>query len=522
MDRLRSPGGCPWDAEQTHESLLPYLIEECYELYQAIEDGDRAEIREELGDVLLQVLFHARVAAEPGGRVRHRRRGRRPGREAGRPAPARVRAGRGGHCGPDQHRGTPAAPLGGAEAGREAARVQCGRCGDGAACGGAGGEAGQPDRAGRAAGRAAAERSGGGRAAVRSGRGGQARRDRPGGGAARRRPQVRRRGARRGAVRGRSRTRPASLDAVGLERALAPRPRPAARRRPPTDLDAAPGCTSGAAATVGGVLRDAARATIRRSRRPGPVAGQLLRPVRCSPAAGAACSCSPSGVVGRGAQRRCGAAAHPTRRRPGPRRCGPEHPGPATAPAGRRHRPGPLGGRDADRSACRHAPCAPTARPSWPSGRRRRTAGCRGRRWPGSAGSSPTTAGWAAPTWTRTAWPDRGSSGCRWTVRRAQRGARHRRRPPRRGPDLDRAVGPMQFLPASWARYGADGNGDGVRDPHQLDDAALAAAAYLCAGPGHGQRRRLVGRGAGLQPLRRVRPPGVGGRRPLRRRRPRP
>ena len=64
MDRLRSPGGCPWDAEQTHESLLRYLVEECYELYQSIEDGDRAELREELGDVLLQVLFHARVAAE--------------------------------------------------------------------------------------------------------------------------------------------------------------------------------------------------------------------------------------------------------------------------------------------------------------------------------------------------------------------------------------------------------------------------------------------------------------------------
>jgi len=64
MDRLRSPGGCPWDAEQTHESLLPYLVEECYELYQAIEDGDGAAVREELGDVLLQVLFHARVASE--------------------------------------------------------------------------------------------------------------------------------------------------------------------------------------------------------------------------------------------------------------------------------------------------------------------------------------------------------------------------------------------------------------------------------------------------------------------------
>lgn len=66
MDRLRSPGGCPWDAEQTHESLLRYLVEECYELYQAIEDGDRADMREELGDVLLQVLFHARVAQEDG------------------------------------------------------------------------------------------------------------------------------------------------------------------------------------------------------------------------------------------------------------------------------------------------------------------------------------------------------------------------------------------------------------------------------------------------------------------------
>ncbi len=64
MDRLRSPGGCPWDAEQTPESLLQYLVEECYELYQAIEDGDRADVREELGDVLLQVLFHARIATE--------------------------------------------------------------------------------------------------------------------------------------------------------------------------------------------------------------------------------------------------------------------------------------------------------------------------------------------------------------------------------------------------------------------------------------------------------------------------
>lgn len=64
MDRLRSAGGCPWDREQTHVSLLRYLVEECYELLQAIEDGDPAATREELGDVLLQVLFHSRIAAE--------------------------------------------------------------------------------------------------------------------------------------------------------------------------------------------------------------------------------------------------------------------------------------------------------------------------------------------------------------------------------------------------------------------------------------------------------------------------
>lgn len=64
MDRLRSPGGCPWDAQQTHDSLAPYLLEEAYEAFQAIEDGDVAALRDELGDVLLQVLFHARLAAE--------------------------------------------------------------------------------------------------------------------------------------------------------------------------------------------------------------------------------------------------------------------------------------------------------------------------------------------------------------------------------------------------------------------------------------------------------------------------
>jgi XTP/dITP diphosphohydrolase len=64
MDRLRSPGGCPWDAEQTHESLMPYLLEEAYEAYAALEDGDGDALREELGDVLLQVVFHARLAEE--------------------------------------------------------------------------------------------------------------------------------------------------------------------------------------------------------------------------------------------------------------------------------------------------------------------------------------------------------------------------------------------------------------------------------------------------------------------------
>ncbi len=69
MDRLRSPGGCPWDAEQTHSSLRGYLLEEAHEAYDAIVDDDPTAMREELGDVLLQVVFHARVAAEaPAGR----------------------------------------------------------------------------------------------------------------------------------------------------------------------------------------------------------------------------------------------------------------------------------------------------------------------------------------------------------------------------------------------------------------------------------------------------------------------
>lgn len=62
--RLRAPDGCPWDREQTHESLRPYLLEETYELLEAIDSGDDAKIKEELGDVLLQVAMHAEIAAE--------------------------------------------------------------------------------------------------------------------------------------------------------------------------------------------------------------------------------------------------------------------------------------------------------------------------------------------------------------------------------------------------------------------------------------------------------------------------
>ena len=64
MDQLRSPGGCPWDAEQTHESLARYLLEETYEALEAMDQGDLGSLREELGDLLLQVVFHARIAQE--------------------------------------------------------------------------------------------------------------------------------------------------------------------------------------------------------------------------------------------------------------------------------------------------------------------------------------------------------------------------------------------------------------------------------------------------------------------------
>jgi len=64
--RLRAPGGCPWDREQTHESLRPYLLEETYELLEAIDAGDDAKMKEELGDLLLQVAMHAEIAAQEG------------------------------------------------------------------------------------------------------------------------------------------------------------------------------------------------------------------------------------------------------------------------------------------------------------------------------------------------------------------------------------------------------------------------------------------------------------------------
>lgn len=66
VHRLRAPDGCPWDREQTHQSLRPYLLEETYELLEAIDNGDDTKMMEELGDVLLQVAMHAEIAAQEG------------------------------------------------------------------------------------------------------------------------------------------------------------------------------------------------------------------------------------------------------------------------------------------------------------------------------------------------------------------------------------------------------------------------------------------------------------------------
>ncbi len=66
MAALRAQNGCPWDRKQTHESLKPYLLEETYEVLETIDQDDQAKLREELGDVLLQVIFHSQIAAEAG------------------------------------------------------------------------------------------------------------------------------------------------------------------------------------------------------------------------------------------------------------------------------------------------------------------------------------------------------------------------------------------------------------------------------------------------------------------------
>src|SRR4249920_2922064 len=66
MATLRAPGGCPWDRKQTHASLKPYLLEETYEVLETIDHEDRAKLKEELGDVLLQVIFHSQIATEAG------------------------------------------------------------------------------------------------------------------------------------------------------------------------------------------------------------------------------------------------------------------------------------------------------------------------------------------------------------------------------------------------------------------------------------------------------------------------
>ena len=66
LEQLRAPGGCAWDRDQTHASLVQYLVEETYELIEAIESGSRDELIEELGDVLYQVIFHADIEAEAG------------------------------------------------------------------------------------------------------------------------------------------------------------------------------------------------------------------------------------------------------------------------------------------------------------------------------------------------------------------------------------------------------------------------------------------------------------------------
>ena len=66
MARLRGPDGCPWDRKQTPASLKPFLVEECYEVIDALDEDDPAKVKEELGDLLFQIIFHARIAEERG------------------------------------------------------------------------------------------------------------------------------------------------------------------------------------------------------------------------------------------------------------------------------------------------------------------------------------------------------------------------------------------------------------------------------------------------------------------------
>ena len=64
--KLRSPEGCPWDRKQTHASLREYLLEECYEALDALDEGDMDKLRDELGDILLQIMLHAQIGSENG------------------------------------------------------------------------------------------------------------------------------------------------------------------------------------------------------------------------------------------------------------------------------------------------------------------------------------------------------------------------------------------------------------------------------------------------------------------------
>jgi len=75
--RLRAPNGCPWDREQTHQSLRTYLIEEAYEVLEALESGNDTKFAEEMGDLLLQIVFHSQIACEEG---REQAKGERPSR----------------------------------------------------------------------------------------------------------------------------------------------------------------------------------------------------------------------------------------------------------------------------------------------------------------------------------------------------------------------------------------------------------------------------------------------------------